>query len=126
MARLAAPQTSTLDGMAELLPIALLGGLAIFIVWESLNSPKVSRAEIEKGFRPGWRAQQVGLLAIAAVVVFFGVHQWIQPSHPPFSGYSAIFFSIVYAVLGPRGAPLIAWLLAGVLIITVAAQWRKK
>jgi hypothetical protein len=112
--------------MAELVTIILLAALAAFVIWDSSRTRRVSREEIEKGFRPGWKAAQVGLLAFAGVLVWFGADQWIQPSHPPFEGRGAFFFSAIYALLGQRGAPLISWMLAAILTFGVIAQWRKK
>jgi hypothetical protein len=112
--------------MAELLTIALLCALAIFIVWESLRSRKVSREEMEKGFRPGWKAAQTGLLVAAGAMVWFGFEEWIQPTQPPFEGYGTIIRSVLYVAVGPRGVPIAAWVVAVTIVVTVIAQWRKK
>ena len=103
-----------------------LAGLATFIVWECFSSRKLSRQELGKGFRPGWAAKQTALLILAAFFVYFGIEEWIQPSHPPFEGRGAMFVSLLYAALGPRGLPLLCWALGAGTTAMLVAHWRKR
>lgn len=116
----------TLDGMGELLGMLAMGGLAGFIVWESFRSRRLSREELSKGFRPGWAATQTALLVLAGVMVYLGVEEWMRPSHPPFEGRYALLSAALYAVLGPRGVPLLSCLGAAVCIFIVIASGRKQ
>ena len=112
--------------MAELLTIVLLAALAAFIAWESFRSPKLSREEMEKGFEPGRSAARLGLLVCAGVMLYWGIESWMHPSHPPFQGRGALFFSALYAAFGPRGEPVVSWILAAIMIFALLIQWTKR
>jgi hypothetical protein len=114
------------DSPTELLLAGILAALAVFIIWESFSSRRVSRDEMAKGFRPGWTATRTGLLVLAGVMAVFGMEEWNRPSQPPFQGYGAIAISFLYAAFGPRGAPVAFWILAAALILFVPVRWHKK
>lgn len=117
--------------MGELVGMLLLLGLAIFIVWESrrFHSKKpdpLPRERMAKGFSPGRDAADLGILALVAMCVFFGIKLWNSPEHPPFQGRWALFETMVYALFGPRGVPVIAWVSGAILFsLLVAKRFRK-
>ena len=112
--------------MGELLGALAFAGLAAFILWESFSSRRLSREELSKGFRPGRAATHTALLVVAGVMVYLGIEEWMQPSHPPFEGRRAAFMAALYAVLGPRGLPLLSWMIAAVCIFVVIASRRRQ
>lgn len=102
--------------MGELLGASLLAILAVYIVWDSLSSGK-------RGYRvgvvPGQAAADFALLVAAGVFAVMGGVVAIQPSHPPFTGRGAFFWSALYSALGTFGMPLAFWILA----LALAGIW---
>lgn len=93
--------------MFEIL-IPIIGGLALvfFILWENFKPEKpVDRALMERGFEPGASSKENILLVLGAVGICFGLYQFENPPHPPFTGHGSVISSILYAILGPLGEP---------------------
>jgi len=105
----------------------LLLALALFIIWESrrFHSKKpdpLPRERMAKGFTPGRHAADLGILALVAMCVFVGIELWNSPEHPPFQGRWAFFEALVYALFGPRGMPVIAWVSGAALLSLLVAK----
>lgn len=106
--------------IAELMTALLLVALAAFILWESWQRRKsahkpISRAMLERGFVPGATAGETALFVFAGAVLFIAISRLLDPRHPPFSGRGAVLDTAMYAVAGPLGMPVAAFIVATVL-----------
>jgi hypothetical protein len=88
-----------------LFPILTLGGLALFILWESSSTKPLDRTRMEKGFEPGASNKESFLLALGAVGICFGLYLFDNPPHPPFTGRWSGFDGFLYAFFGHLGIP---------------------
>lgn len=94
-----------------LFPILTLGGLALFILWESWQhrastTKPLDRTLMEKGFEPGASNKESVLLILGGVGIFFGLYLFDSPPHPPFTGRGSSFYGFLYASFGPLGIPI--------------------
>ena len=107
--------------MIEILfPVVTLGGLALFILWESWQrrestSKPLSRALMERGFEPGASNKVNVLLTLGIVGISFSLFLFNSPPHPPFTGRGSIISSVLFATFGPLGIPVL------ILALSVAA-----
>lgn len=101
-------------------PVVTLGGLALFILWESWQRRNsavkpLARATMEHGFKPGATNKENVVLTLAIVGFILGLYMFNNPPHPPFTGRYSTFSSIFYASFGPLGEPVL------ILVCSVAA-----
>lgn len=119
------------EDMGRILGMFLLLVLAIFVVWESRRfhsrrPDPLARDKMNRGVTPGAGVGTIGMVAIAAMFFIMGLEEWAHPKHPPFHGRGAFFWATLYAALGPRGAPVIEWILGGGFAAAAVANWRRK
>jgi len=93
-----------------LFPVLTLGGLALFILWESWQrrastTKPLDRALMERGFEPGASNKESVLLILGGVGICFGFYLFDNPPHPPFTGRWSSFDGFLYASFGPLGIP---------------------
>ena len=107
--------------MIEILfPVVTLGGLTLFILWESWQrrestSKPLSRALMERGFEPGASNKVDVLLTLGIVGISFALFLFNNPPHPPFTGRGSTISSVLFSTFGPLGIPIL------VLALSVAA-----
>lgn len=98
--------------------ISLIPGVALvlFILWEEFRPEKpLSRKTMEAGFEPGLAGKVTALFMLGASGVCFSLYLIANPVHPPFTGRGAFIFSILYAMFGPYGEPVL------ILVVSVVA-----
>jgi len=93
-----------------LFPILTLGGLALFILWESWQSRAsatrpLDRRLMERGFEPGASNKESVLLMFGGVGICFGFYLFCNPPHPPFTGRWSSFAGFLYTSFGPSAIP---------------------
>lgn len=116
---------------AELISVLLLTALAAFILWESWQRRKsahkpIPRAMLERGFAPGADAGETALFVFAGAVLFIAISLFLNPRHPPFSGRGAVLDTAIYAVAGPLGMPVAAFIVATVLFFLGFSRRRRR
>jgi hypothetical protein len=97
----------------EVLIFLPLGALALFILWESWQRrasaiKPIDRLAMKPGFEPGQTNRENILFTMAAVGVIASLMLIETPVHPPFTGRSAFFQSLLYTWVGPLGMPAIS------------------
>lgn len=97
----------------EVLIILPLGALALFILWESWQRrasavKPIDRVTMKHGFEPGQTNRENILFTMAAVGGIASLMLIETPVHPPFTGRSAFFQSLLYTWVGPLGMPVIS------------------
>lgn len=112
-----------------LIGLLLLLGLAIFIVWDGrqLRKPSLDTlpADIhQKGFVPGVLGVWKLLAGMASVSFILAVHDYYEPSSPPFVGRGAFLRELVYSVFGPSG--LIGLSILFGLLLLYFAYWARR
>lgn len=114
--------------MAELLIGVLpLLALGIFIVWESCAKVKpVSARKLRKGFLPGDAAADTAIVVMVVVSIVMGFTELVNPSLPPFTGATAFLSSILYATVGPIGAPILFFGVGAAGVYLVVARHRRR
>ena len=95
-----------------------------FILWDILRTQKpIDRKTLEAGFDPGLASKVTALFVLGAVGIFFGLYLIAHPEHPPFSGRGALISSILYALFGLYGQPLVCF---GLSITAIAGAFAVK
>lgn len=117
--------------VTELISVLLLALLAAFILWESWQSRRstqkpIPRVNLERGFVPGATSGETALFVFAGAVLFVAISLFINPRHPPFSGRGAVLDTAIYAVAGPLGIPVAAFILAVVLFFLGISRRRSR
>ena len=100
--------------------IPLIGGIALvlFILWEVFRPEKpVNRQTMEAGFEPGLTGKVTALFMLGATGVCFSFFLIANPVHPPFTGYGAFISSVLYAMFGPYGEPVLFMVFSVVAIV---------
>ena len=96
-----------------LFPILTLGGLALFILWESWqrrasSTKPLNRKLMERGFEPGASNKENVLLTLGIAGICFGFYLFDNPPRPPFTGRGSSLDGFLYASFGPLGIPSLA------------------
>ena len=98
----------------ELIIMALLAGLAIFILWESFK--REQPASRSTSAAPGLTAAELGLLIGAGVVAVMGILALLDPTDPPMSGRYAFFWNALVDAFGPLGMALVLWISSALIL----------
>ncbi len=110
--------------------MALLAGLAVFIVWDSRRLRRtdvtpLSRERMKRGVLPGdsgkWQIQ----LGISAMAIGLALMEWLSPSAPPYTGKASILFTWAHEVLGPRGKIAALLIIGGAFFVSALFEWRR-
>ena len=101
--------------------MALMIALLIFIRWDRRQPAKsISREQISKGFIPGGNAKKwLGFFGIALAAFSMALHEFINPSIPPFTGKTSTMKTFAYETLGTQGNACL-WLLIGAAFVVAA------
>lgn len=94
----------------ELIIMALLAGLAIFILWESFKRERP--ASRSTSTVPGQTATELGLLIGAGVVAVMGVLALLDHTDPRQSGRYAFFWNALVDTFGQVGIAVTLWITA--------------
>jgi hypothetical protein len=113
------------EDMVVVLFFVVMLGLLVFMIWDRrrpLAPP--TRAQMEKGWKPGEHSVALASITMSLVSASFGLKQWFDPELPPFHGRGAFLQGIAHELWGPQGSAVLWWLLSVVLVIPALVAWR--
>lgn len=65
-------------------------------------------------------------LGLGSVCLLLGVVQWLEPSHPPFTGRWSWFTGMAYQAIGLHGPAIVTSVLGLLVLIVGLASWPRK
>ncbi len=110
--------------------MALLAGLAIFIVWDGQRLRRgdpapLSRDRMRRGVLPGYGVKWQIQMGVAFMALGMSALEWLSPSNPPHTGKGSILFTWAHEVLGPTGK-VVALLIIGIgFFVSAVLEWRR-
>ena len=111
--------------MPVLFLIGSLLALWAFIVWERRRPVQpMSRQAMSRGWSPSVAPKWSLYVGLALVFTVLGSLQWLNPSHPPFTGRGSWLNALAYTHLGPQGLAIVWWAATLLLIALAFASWR--
>ncbi|MGQ3165336.1 MAG: hypothetical protein ACT6SF_12820 [Hydrogenophaga sp.] len=113
------------EDMVVVLFFVVMLGLLVFMIWDRRRPvAPPTRAQIEKGWKPGEHGAALASVVLSLTSASLGLMQWFDPELPPFHGRGAFLQGIAHELWGPKGSAVLWWILSVVLVIPAVIAWR--
>jgi hypothetical protein len=113
--------------MAVALFFVVMLGLLVFMIWDRRRPiAPPTRAQMEKGWKPGEHSVVLACISMSVISASFGLKQWLDPELPPFQGRGALLQGMAHELWGPQGPAVLWWLLSAVLVVPAFLAWRNR
>ncbi|THF60633.1 hypothetical protein [Pseudothauera rhizosphaerae] len=120
-----------------LLTIILLAAVSPFLIllafirWDRhrLANEKVEpmpREKLKNGWTPKPGSDAPILIGLSAVFAVMGIHDWLWPHQPPYSGRMSWAFEIAHRFVGNHAEAVVMWAISAflLLIVIASAKWK--
>lgn len=113
--------------MPILIVIGLLLALWLYIIWDRKRTVKpLDRKQIVNGWTHSPILRGRFPLALSLVSACVTLNEWINPSHPPFTGRNTYLKAVLYENFGPHGIAIAWGLVTAALFIGAILTWQPR